>query len=113
MWIRASKYKINRMKMLFQIYYPNPPISSINFHSGGKDDPTVNEITVTYNYGKKKYTNACCGLEGENKKEISYKIPKGFVIVGVRIPCKVNFYSETETPVCGVIIMKDPLYLRD
>ena len=45
----------------------------------------------------------------EFNKTFKYKVPPGYIIVGVRIPCNADLYSVNSVPICNVIIMKEHL----
>ena len=41
-------------------------------------------------------------------KEVTYKVPKGYMVIGVRIPVKSDIVSEKGSPIDGLMIMKQP-----
>ena len=118
-WVRAGKPAKKQMSMCFRLdksgFMGNgvdiAPSHTVNFHMGeGKKE--VKQISIT-DRTKQKYRVTHLDKEhfvkepGVNyARTETFKIPPGFIIVGVRVPLKADLYSTDCVPICNVIIMK-------
>ena len=58
------------------------------------------EFMLTPGYNSLKIAKMSLG------KVVNVKIPKGYILVGVRVPASPDFFDNTSVPVNGLVIMR-------